>query len=295
MATESVTDEELDSLVYLWWHAPALFSHESLDDEYMPLVQKGYACIEIVDPISSFGLSVNITQKGKEAVRQTGAIRIVGAYAREGFLHAAEHLIKRLPGKLLPELLTYNEPRVQGKYIRYYATKRLEQLNEREKPKERRGELKQMVRAKKRTVRLLSCYLIAPEDISSPLLDYNLAWLWLPYYDPDEGKHLVKPEQAMYDFGLDDTVPSDWLVWNEEENQSISVIHDLRILHGLGVRGNFIINEVGTMTFEKWAISEHFIHTHVYEGNFDSEPVSSIPVTPPPNVLEDKPTEGNDE
>jgi len=291
----TLTDTELDSLVYLWWHAPALFSHESLDNEYMPLVQKGYAWVERVDPTSPFGLCVNITQKGKEAVLKTGAIRIVGAYAREGFLHAAEHLIKRLPGKLLPELLAYNELRVQGKYIRYYAAKRLEQLNEREKPKERRGELKQMERADGLTVRLLNCDLIAPGDISSYLLDYNLAWLWLCSYNSDKKKHQVEPMQKMYDFGLDEEVPGDWLVWSESPDKSISVVFDLRVLHDLGVRGHFIINEVGTMTFEKWKISEHFIHTYVYEGVFNSEPDSTIPVTPMPGGLADKPTEEGDD
>ncbi len=136
-----------------------------------------------------------------------------------------------------------------------------------------------MERAKKRIVRLLSCDLTAPEDISSDLLDHNLAWLWMPFYSIDEGKYKVQPEQAMDDFGLDEGVPSDRLAWNEEYNQSISVLFDLRVLHGLGVRGNFIINEVGTLIIEKWTISDHFIHTHIHEVTFEGDPDEITPVT----------------
>lgn len=136
-----------------------------------------------------------------------------------------------------------------------------------------------MERAKNRIVRLLSCCLTSPKDISSDLLDYNLAWLWLPHYWHDEGKYQVLPVQKMYDFGLDEDVPSNWLVWNEEDNQSISVIFDLKVLHDLGVRGHFIINEVGTMTFEQWTISDHFIHTHIRKVTFEGDPDEITPVT----------------
>lgn len=151
-----------------------------------------------------------------------------------------------------------------------------------------------MERAKKRTVRLLSCDLTVPRDITSNLLDHSLAWLWLCYYDGSEderkivdfGVLKVKPERGMYDFGLDEDVPGDWLVWTETEHlkeppvdKAISVIHDLRVLHSLGVRGYFIINEVGTMTFEKWQLSDHSIHTHTREVTFEGDPDEVTPVT----------------
>lgn len=136
-----------------------------------------------------------------------------------------------------------------------------------------------MERADGRIVRLLSCELIAQGDISSSLLDHNLAWLWLSGWWHDKGKYQVLPVQKMYDFGLDDKVPNDWLVWSESSDKSISVVHDLRILHGLGVRGHFIINEVGTMTIEKWKISDHFIHTYIHEATFEGDPDEITPVT----------------
>ena len=128
----TLTDKELDSLVYLWWQAPALFSHEILDDEYMPLVQKGYAYVEEASGMCPLSLYVHITQKGKEAVLKAGSIRIIGAYTREGFLHVAERLISVLPKKLLPELLTYNVSGNREMYIRYCTIKRLDQLDKRE-------------------------------------------------------------------------------------------------------------------------------------------------------------------
>lgn len=148
-----------------------------------------------------------------------------------------------------------------------------------------------MERAKQRIVRLLTCDLTAPEDsaetIASSLLDYSLAWLWWCYYDCGEDKHKVKPEQAMDDFGLDEDVPGDWLVWSEQSDKSISVIHDLRVLHSLGVRGHFIINEVGTTTLEKWTISDRVIHTHTRKVTFEGDPDTITPITPMSNILKD--------
>lgn len=138
-----------------------------------------------------------------------------------------------------------------------------------------------MARAKKRTVRLLDCNLTVQGDITSDLLDYSLAWLWLCYYDGSED------ERKVVDFGVLKVKPAgDWLVWIETEHlkeppvdKAISVIHDLRVLHSLGVRGYFIINEVGTMTIEKWEINDHFIHTHTREVTFDGDPDEVTPVT----------------
>lgn len=149
-----------------------------------------------------------------------------------------------------------------------------------------------MEREARRTVRLLTCDLTAPEDITSSLLDYNLAWLWLCSYDDGAQKHKVKPEQKMYDFGLDDEVPGDWLGWTETETmkeppKSISVIRDFRVLQGLGVRGYFIINEVGTMIIEKWSLSDRFISTHTREVTFEGEPDSVTPLTPVSDILKD--------
>lgn len=148
-----------------------------------------------------------------------------------------------------------------------------------------------MERAKQRIVRLLICDLAAPEDsaeiIASSLLDYSLAWLWLCCYNCDEGKHKVTPEQAMGDFGLDEGVPGDWLVWSEQSDKSISVIQDLRVLHGLGVRGHFIINEVGTTTLEKWTISDRVIHIHTRGISFEGDPDTIIPISPMSNILKD--------
>lgn len=276
-----LTNEELDSLVYLLWNAPALFSYEGLDDEYLPLVQKGYAYVEEVSAIAPFSICVRITQKGKEAVLKEEPICIIGACAREGLLSIAERIVKRLPMEQLPELLTFNES--QRMYIRLYATKRLEQLNEREKPKEQGGSMDE---PKVRTVRLLSCDLIAPGDLTKDLSDHKLSLLWYCSYDGGERKHRIKPEQAMYDFNMDDEVPGDWLVWTETEHMQepppasvVSVMHDLRVLQRLGVRGSFVINEVDTMVIEKWELLDHFICTHTREVTFEGDPDSKIPVT----------------
>jgi len=135
-----------------------------------------------------------------------------------------------------------------------------------------------MGREEGRIVRLMRCDLTAPGDIASDLLDHTLAWLWWNHYDGGEGKYRIEPVQRMYDFGLDDDVPSDWLVWVEKEVRSVSVISDLRVLHGLGVRGNFVINEVGTMTFEEWELSDLHICTYTCEVTFDGEPSSVTPM-----------------
>ena len=136
-----------------------------------------------------------------------------------------------------------------------------------------------MERAKERIVRLLTCDLTAPGDLTSVLSDHSLAWLWWSHYDSVTKKYKVKPVQAMYDFGLDEDVPGDWLVWTETEHmkeppadKGVSVIHDFRVLQSLGVRGDFVINEVGTTTLEKWKISDHFIHTHTREVTFEGDP-----------------------
>lgn len=138
---------------------------------------------------------------------------------------------------------------------------------------------------KVRTVRLLSCDLIAPGDLTEDLSGHKLSLLWMCSYHTEDWKHRVQPVQKMYDFGLDEDVPGDWLVWTETEHMQeppppgvISVIHDLRVLQRLGVRGHFIINEVGTMTIEKWSLSDHFIHTHTREVTFEGEPDT---ITPP--------------
>lgn len=133
-----------------------------------------------------------------------------------------------------------------------------------------------MGEGKDRIVRLLSCDLKAPTDITSDLLDHNLAWLWFSDYDDHEDCYSIEPTQGMYDFGLDDDVPSDWLVWSEHSDKSISVIQDFRVLHDLGVRGNFVINEIGTMTFEKWWINDLCIRTYVRKVIFDGDPDSVI-------------------
>lgn len=148
-----------------------------------------------------------------------------------------------------------------------------------------------MNREKDRIVRLLSCDLTAPRDITNYLLDYVLAWIWI--VEPatislvkEKGPYKVEPTRGMYDFGLDDDVPSDWLVWTEHSDKSVNVVHDLRVLHGLGVRGNFVINVVGTLIIEKWKIMDHFIATHGHEVTFDEKPDAVTPLTPVKNLLE---------
>lgn len=144
-----------------------------------------------------------------------------------------------------------------------------------------------MGKPKVRTVRLLSCDLIAQGDLTKNLSDHKLSLLWMCNYDPGERKHRIEPVQKMYDFGLDEDVPGDWLVWIETEHMQepppasvVSVIHDLRVLQRLGVRGSFVINEVETMTIEKWSLSDHFIYTYVHEVIFEGRsPDSAMPVT----------------
>jgi len=127
----------------------------------------------------------------------------------------------------------------------------------------------------------MSCNLEAPEDITKRLLDYSLAWLWLCNSDTisivrEKGPFKVMPCQGMYDFGLDDEVPSDWLIWTEHSDKSVCVVHDLRVLHSLGVRGNFVINEVGTLVIEKWRIADDFIFTHIRTVYFSGTPDRTI-------------------
>jgi len=141
-----------------------------------------------------------------------------------------------------------------------------------------------------RIVRLLSCNLKAPKDITEELLDYNLAWLWIcesvmiSVVD-EKCPCVITPCQGMYDFGLDDDVSIDWLVWSEHSDKSVSVVHDLLVLHGLGVRGEFIINEVGTLIIEKWKITDDFIATYTHEVTFEEDPDAITPLTPIENIL----------
>jgi len=133
-----------------------------------------------------------------------------------------------------------------------------------------------------RTVRLLECKLAAQKDITEDLLDYKLAWIW--FCNAEDGGWLVHPVQGMYDFGLDDERPSDWLVWPGQLD--VTVIKDLRILLQLGVRGYFIVNEIGTMIFEKWQIEDTHISTFMREVVFNKSPDFTTPLYPTENILE---------
>lgn len=139
------------------------------------------------------------------------------------------------------------------------------------------------MREKGRIVRLLSCDLKVAEDITDELSTYNLAWIWVTDTVTvgavkEKGPFVILPCQGIYDFGLDDELPLDWLVWTEHSDKSVSVIHDLCILQSLGVRGNFIINVVGSLTVEKWELTNHFISTHTREVTFDGDPDETIPM-----------------
>lgn len=136
-----------------------------------------------------------------------------------------------------------------------------------------------------RTVRLLSCDLRVDEDITDKLLDYTLAWIWVTDAVTistvrEKGPYEVEPVRGMYDFGLDDEVPNDWLVWTEHAHKSVCVVHDLRILHRLGVRGNFVVNEVGTLLIEKWELTDNnLIAAYMHEVTFSETPDIIIPIT----------------
>jgi len=138
-----------------------------------------------------------------------------------------------------------------------------------------------MERENGRIVRLLSCDLTAPEDITDDLLNHTLAWIWmcdnLKNGIVQEGPCKVTPSQGMYDFGLDEDVPNDWLVWPEHSDRSVSIAHDLRVLHRYGVRGNFIIMVVGTLVIERWRLTDDFILGHTHRVVFREDPDLMIP------------------
>jgi len=132
-------------------------------------------------------------------------------------------------------------------------------------------------------IRLISCDLEVPEDITDQLLDSTLAWIWMMECSgisivKEEGPYKVEPSAGMYDFGPvpDDDIHSDWLVWSEHTDTSVSVVHDLRMLRGLGVRGSFVIHKVGTMIFEKWRLSDDSIHMSQRELTFEEDPDETI-------------------
>lgn len=123
-------------------------------------------------------------------------------------------------------------------------------------------------------VKLTNCNLKVSEDITDELLSHNLAWIWVT--DPvmirtvkEKGPYTVTPSAGIDDFGLDDGVPYDWLVWTAHPDKSVSVIHDLCTLQSLGVRGSLVINKVGTMLFEKWTLADHFVRMNQRELTFD--------------------------